>query len=288
MKIGAIDLQVLNDGIMHLDGGAMFGVVPRVLWERKLAPDTQNRVKMALRCLLIRHDGKTIVVDTGVGDKLDPKEADRFGIERDRGLVGELAAHGVTPEEVDIVVNTHLHMDHAGGNTTRRQGALAPTFPNAEYWIQRVEWEEATHPNERTRATYLPENLEPIATTGQVRLFDGPTDIVPGIHWLITSGHTRAHTSVLVESDHESALFTVDVCPFVAHLERLAWIPAFDIEPLVSLETKRHVIADILAHDRLVIFDHDPDVAVARLAGSTERWTVKTLTADVPASAEGH
>ena len=275
MKIGDIDVEILNDGFFHLDGGAMFGVVPRVLWEKKLPPDERDRVKMALRCLLIRHDGKTILIDTGIGDKLDSTEQGRFGVEREGGLLTELASHGVTPDKVDVVVDTHLHMDHAGGNTTRKLGALVPTFPNAEYWIQRIEWEEAVKPNERTRATYLPENLEPLAAAGQVRLIDGSVEIVPGVRWFSTPGHTRGHGSVLLESDDESALYTVDVCPFVAHLERLAWIPGFDVEPLVSLETKRQIIADVVTNNRLVIFDHDPDVIAARLVGTPERWTVE-------------
>jgi glyoxylase-like metal-dependent hydrolase (beta-lactamase superfamily II) len=275
MKIGEISVDILNDGYMHLDGGAMFGVVPRVLWEKKLPPDDRNRVRMALRCLLIRHDGKIILVDTGLGDKLDTAEQDRFGVERGRGLLGELASYGVTTDKVDVVVDSHLHLDHAGGNTTRQRGTLVPTFPNAEYWIQRIEWEEATHPNERTRATYLPENLDPLAVAGQVRLIDGSTEIVPGVRWFSTPGHTRGHGSVLIESAGESALFTVDVCPFVAHLERLAWIPGFDVEPLVSLETKRQIVADVLANDRFVIFDHDPDVIAARLVGSPDRWKVE-------------
>jgi len=275
LKIGEIDLQILNDGHWRLDGGAMFGVVPRVLWEKRLPPDDRNRVPMALRCLLIRASGKTIVVDTGVGDKFGPKEAEIYAVERDDGLVGRLASYGVTPEAVDVVVNTHLHFDHAGGNTTRRLGTVVPTFPNAEYWVQRGEWEDATHPNERTRTTYLADNLDPISQSGQLRLFDGSTEIIPGVSWLIAPGHTRAHTCVQIESGDQSAIFTVDVCPFVSQLERIAWVPAVDVEPLVSMETKRHIVADVLAHDRLVIFDHDPNVVAARLVGTPEKWTVK-------------
>lgn len=275
MKIGEIDLQILNDGHWKSDGGAMFGVVPRVLWGKKLPPDKRNRVRMALRCLLIRTDEKTIVVDTGIGDKLTAKETEIFAVEREEGLIGQLASYGVSPEAVDVVVNTHLHFDHAGGNTTNRLGAVVPTFPNAEYWVQRLEWDDATHPNERTRTTYLPDNLDPINQSGQLRLFDGSTEVVPGVSWRLAAGHTRAHTCLLIESGDQSALFTVDVCPFAAHLERLAWIAGVDLEPLVSMETKRQIIADVLAHDRLVIFDHDPNVVAARLAGTPEQWTVK-------------
>jgi glyoxylase-like metal-dependent hydrolase (beta-lactamase superfamily II) len=274
VKIGEITVDVLNDGYFRTDGGAMFGVVPRTMWERKLKPDDRNRVLMALRCLLLRVDGRTILVDTGVGDKLRPRDIEIFGIERKLGLLGALAALGVAPDQIDIVVDTHLHFDHAGGNTRLVGDVAVPTFPRAEYWVQRGEWEDATHPNERTRSTYLPENFEPIRESGRLRLFDGPTEIAPGVSWVMAPGHTPFHTCVLIESGQESILYTVDICPFVAHLERLAWVPGVDLEPLVAMETKRRVITDVLAHNRLVIFDHDPHVVSARLAGSGDRWTV--------------
>ena len=277
MKIGQISVDIINDGFFRTDGGAMFGVVPRTMWERKLRPDERHRVLMALRCLLLRVDGRTILIDTGVGDKLRPKDLELFGVDRPVGLIAALGSRGVTPDQIDVVVDTHLHFDHAGGNTRRENGVLAPAFPRAEYWVQRVEWEDATHPNERTRSTYLPENLEPILNSGQLRLFDGRTDVAPGVTWLMAPGHTRGHTCVLLHSDGESALFTVDICPFAAHLERIAWVPGVDLDPLVSMETKRQVIADVLAHDRLVIFDHDPKIVTARLSGTIERWTVDPI-----------
>ncbi|HEX5417762.1 MAG TPA: MBL fold metallo-hydrolase [Chloroflexota bacterium] len=274
MKIGSIDVDILTDGYFHLDGGAMFGVVPRPLWERKLPPDERNRVRLALRSLLIRAGGKTVIVDTGIGDKLSSKEAEIYRLERDGGLVSALAAHGLRPEDVDVVVDSHLHFDHCGGNTIRQGDQVVPTFPNAEYWIQRVEWDDAIHPNERTRTTYLAENLTPVADSGQLRLVEGSTEILPGVRWLATPGHTRAHTSVVIESGHDSAIYTVDVCPFVAHLERIAWVAAVDTEPLISMETKRSVIADALANNRLVLFDHDPNVLAARLSGTPEKYEV--------------
>jgi glyoxylase-like metal-dependent hydrolase (beta-lactamase superfamily II) len=277
MIIGDISVDVLNDGFFRTDGGAMFGVVPRTMWERKLTPDDRHRVMMALRCLLLRVGGRTILIDTGVGDKLRPKDIEIFGIQRPVGLLGELAAHGVSPDQIDVVVDTHLHFDHAGGNTRLDNDVAIPTFPRAEYWVQRGEWEDATHPNERTRSTYLPENLEPIQRSGQLRLFDGPATIAPGVSWIMAPGHTPYHTCVLIETDRESVLFTVDVCPFAAHLERLAWVPGVDLEPLVAMETKRRVIADILANDRLVIFDHDPRIVSARLGGTMERWTIEPV-----------
>lgn len=277
LKIGDVSVQIVNDGFWRSDGGAMFGVVPRTLWSRKLAPDERNRVTLALRTLLIRTKGTTILVDTGLGDKLSEKDQDIFGVERPVGLLDELARLGVAPEEVDLVVNTHLHLDHAGGNTVVRDGAPRPTFPRAEYWAQRQEWEDATHPNERTRSTYLAENLLPIQESGQLRLFDGEREIAPGVHWLLAPGHTRAHTAILIESGGQSALYPVDVCPFAAHLERVAWVPAVDLEPLVSMETKRRLVQDALSNDRLVIFDHDPNLEAGRLVGDHDRWTVEQV-----------
>src|SRR5262249_40959634 len=150
---------------------------------------------------------------------------------------------------------THLHLDHAGGNTIRRGESIVPTFPRAEYWVQQREWLDATHPNERTRSTYVPENVFPIEASGGLRLVDGPIQITPSVSWILAPGHTASHTCVLVEAAGKSMLFTVDVCPFVAHLERVAWIPAVDLEPLVAMETKRSIIADALGNKRLIVFD---------------------------------
>jgi glyoxylase-like metal-dependent hydrolase (beta-lactamase superfamily II) len=280
LKLGSVDVEILNDGFWRSDGGAMFGVVPRTVWERKLPPDEHNRVTLALRCLLIRDGGTMVLVDTGIGHKLSAKDQETYGVNRPSGLVAELASRGVTPADVDVVVNTHLHFDHAGGNTIQRGNAIAPTFPRAEYWIQRREWRDALSPNERTRSTYLPENFRPIEESGQVRLVEGASQVTPSVRWLTAPGHTAGHTCVLVESDGQSVLFTVDVCPFVAHLERIAWVPAVDVEPLRSMETKRALIADALAHDRLIVFDHDPRVVTARLTGSTERWQVEPVTTE--------
>lgn len=277
MRIGAIDLEIINDGYFYLDGGMMFGIVPRTLWERRLPPDDRNRVRLALRTLLIRAGERIIVVDTGVGDKFGVKEREIYRVERNGGQLAGLAEHGIQPADVDLVVNTHLHFDHAGGNTVIQDGQVIPTFPRAEYLAQRDEWDDAIQPNERTRASYLADNLRPVAAAGQLRLIEGETEIAPGVSWVRTPGHTRGHTSILIESEGESALFTADACPFISHLERLAWVAGIDLDPLTSMETKRRLIRDSLATDRLLIFDHDPNVAMARLAGTPERWEVRPV-----------
>jgi glyoxylase-like metal-dependent hydrolase (beta-lactamase superfamily II) len=172
---------------------------------------------------------------------------------------------GVAPEDVDIVVNTHLHSDHCGGNTTLRDGEVVPTFPNAEYWVQRLEYADAAFPNERTRATYLAENFASLYESGQMRLVDGETEIMPGVRCVVTPGHTRGHQSVVIERGGQTALYTGDMATFAVHFERLAWLTAYDVEPLVNLETKRAWQRWALAHDALVLFPHDTGTPMGRL-----------------------
>lgn len=265
-QIGDIELHLVSDGTVQADAGGAFGLVPRVLWSRVMDTDALNRVPMALNCLLIRTDGRLILVETGLGDKLTPKEAQVWGIERpEGGLVGSLNRIGVAPEDIDIVINTHLHWDHCGGNTVLRNDQIVPTFPNAEYWVQRLEYADAAFPNERTRATYLAENFVPLYTSGQLRLLNGEAEPIPGVRCVVTPGHTRAHQSVTIERDGEAALFTGDLATFAVHFERLAWITAYDVEPLITLETKRAWQHWALAHQALLIFPHDTGIPVGRL-----------------------
>jgi glyoxylase-like metal-dependent hydrolase (beta-lactamase superfamily II) len=268
-QIGDIAFYMVNDGVAWMDGGGAFGLVPRALWAQVMAPDEHNRVPMILNNLLILADGCTIVVDTGLGDKLTPKEEHIWGIDRPGGgLVAALQRVGVAPEDVDIVVNTHLHSDHCGGNTTRRDGKIVPTFPNAEYWVQRLEYADAAFPNERTRATYLSENFAPLYETGQIRLIDGATELAPGVWCVVTPGHTRAHQSVMIEQDGQAALYTGDMSTFAVHFERLAWLTAYDVEPLINLETKRTWQRWALAHEALILFPHDAGMPVGHLVES--------------------
>lgn len=264
MRIGDVQLDIVSDGRFWMDGGASFGLVPRVLWERVLPPDGLNRTPLALNCLLIRSAGRTILVDTGYGSKVPEKRRAILSLEREPGLPGALSALGLTAQDVDIVINTHLHADHCGGNTHSADGCLAPTYPRAEYWVQRLEWADALFPNERTRATYLPENLRPIEP--QIRLLDGDTRVTPEVRCMVTRGHTRAHQSVIIESRGETAIYLADLAPYAVHLERLAWIGANDVEPLETLETKRSLRRFALERNALLIFEHDPGLAVGRLS----------------------
>jgi len=275
MRIGDAVVHVLSDGEFRSDGGGVFGLVPRVLWEKHVDVDAFNRVPLALNCLLIISQGRRILVDTGYGNKLSAKQIEQCGLKRDRGLVSELALQGVQPEEIDIVVNTHLHSDHCGGNTVWREGMLQPTFPNAEYWVQRAEWAEASYPNERTRATYLPENLVPIKD--QLRLLNGDTWITSEVRCLVSRGHTRSHQSVTIQSRGQYAIYMGEVAPLTLGLERLVWIAAFDGEPFESLETRRKLRDWALDHDAVVFFNHDARCAIGKLRLEGGRYRVDPL-----------
>jgi glyoxylase-like metal-dependent hydrolase (beta-lactamase superfamily II) len=274
LQIGRVGIFLVSDGLAWLDGGGAFGLIPRVMWENLLAPDEFNRVPLSLNCLLIRSEGKTILVDTGVGNHPGDKQRQNFGLVRgkENGLMHALARLGIAPEEVNIVINTHLHADHCGGNTTfhDENKELVPSFPNAEYWIQRLEWADAALPNERTRAAYIAQNFSPLETTGQLNLMDGDTRVSKEVRTVITRGHTRAHQSVVIESEGEAALYTGDLATLAVHFERLAWVTAYDVEPLETIETKRHWQRWALERDALIIFPHDTQTPAAHLQKDSE------------------
>ncbi len=278
MLLGDVELTIVSDGRYWMDGGVHFGIVPRVLWEPIISPDEKHRVPMGLNCLLIQSQGKRILVDTGLGSKLSPKRKDMVGLERETGLVRELEKLGIAPTDVDIVINTHLHADHCGGNTTfDKDGEPVPTFPRAEYWVQRLEWADARYPNERTRGTYLPENLLPLEEQGQLRLLAGDTPVTQGVHCVVTRGHTRAHQSVVIQSQGKTAIYLGDLAPWKENIERLAWTPAGDVEPLENIETKRAVRQWILEEEALLVFEHDPRITAGYLRQRGDRLEVEPV-----------
>jgi glyoxylase-like metal-dependent hydrolase (beta-lactamase superfamily II) len=266
-KIGDIEIHLVSDGMVMMDSGGPWGLVPRALWSRYLEPDDQHRVPMVLTCLLVRAAGKTIVVDTGLGDKLTPKMVELWGLTRPHGTQIEgLARLGVQPEDVNIVIDTHLHGDHCAGNTIiAPDGTPVPAFPNAAYYVQRREYDDAMRPNERTRATYFPINYEPLIHSGQLTLLSGDTEIVPGVRTVCTPGHTPGHQSVLFESGGQSALFVSDLASYAIHFERLGWMTAYDVEPLVTLESKRKWQQWAIETNGLLIFQHDPKIMAGHL-----------------------
>ena len=265
--IGRWRVHAIQAGGMRLDGGAMFGVVPKPLWERRVPPDERNRIPMGMRCLLIEHEAGPVLIDTGAGNKEDAKFHDIYAIENG-GAHGPTAledglraAAGIEPGDIAWVLNTHLHFDHAGGNTHRLpDDTIAASFPNARYVVQRGEYDFATHTNERTAGSYFPRNYVPLHQAGMFELVDGETEILPGIRLIPTPGHVPYHQSVLLESGGERALFLADLIPTAAHLP-LPWIMGYDVEPLVTLETKRRILRTAAEEEWLLIFEHDARVA---------------------------
>lgn len=267
LRVGDFEIELINDGTVRVDPGGPFGLVPRALWSRYFQPDDYGQLPMCTVNLLVKAHGKKIIIDTGNGTKQEPKTLAFQRMDRTDGdLITGLARLGVHPQEIDLVINTHLHGDHAGGNTRYDEnGAIIATFPNAEYVVQRREYEDAMHPNERTAATYLPMNYAPLVERGQMRLLEGDADLLPGIRGVVTPGHTPGHMSVILESGGQHALFTCDMASYAVHFERLGWMTAYDVEPLVTLETKRRWQQWALETSALLIFPHDPLRPVGRL-----------------------
>jgi glyoxylase-like metal-dependent hydrolase (beta-lactamase superfamily II) len=264
-RLGALELCVLDDGIIRQDAGATFGLVPRLMWQRYTPDlDEQNRIPVGNNSLLVRSVGKTILLETGVGTK-PTRAPGAMDIEQTGRLFESLSKAGVRPDEIDVVVNTHLHFDHCGGNTQIVDGKPASAFPRARYFIQKVEWESATHPNERTRGTYLAENFEPLEDAGQVELMSGEADIAEGVRVVPAPGHTEAHCVIELESGGQFALYVGEISQHPVMLERLAWISAFDVLPLVSLATKRRMMDWAAEKRALIVSVHAPFPGLGRL-----------------------
>jgi methylmalonyl-CoA epimerase len=255
--VGDLEVISLCDGSFRLDGGAIFGVVPRSVWGSRFAADEHNRVELAVRQLVVRGT-RTMLIDAGFGDKTDETFRRNFAVERGRNLDHALADAGLGVEDIDIVLATHLHWDHAGGFTVRDAGGrLRPRFPRARYVVRRGEWEEATHPNARTRGNYVPDDFVPLMSAGVLEMVDEDQTIMPGVKVRRTGGHTGHHQMVLIESNGQRAAFPADMMPTSAHLSP-AWIAAVDLFPMETLTAKQAFIAEAAAHRTLVFFDHDP------------------------------
>jgi len=278
-----LTVHAVHAGRLWLDGGAMFGVVPKPLWSRKIEADDRNRIPLATRCLLVEAGGRRMLVDSGVGTKEDEKFEDIYGVEAgpppgsdaDSRLEASLAEIGVAPEDVDLVLSTHLHFDHAGGNTVVAEGdggegdgaEIRPAFPNATYLIRRGEWEFAHRDNERIQASYLKHNFDPLRRAGVVELLDGDEEVLPGVRTRRTAGHTPHHQSVIFEDGETTLCYLADLVPTSAHV-RLPWIMGYDVEPLVTLESKRELLTRAAEERWTLIFEHDPEVAAGRAVPS--------------------
>lgn len=275
IQLGGLSLELIPTGRFRLDGGAMFGVVPKVLWERVARPDEKNRIELALNCLLVRDGKRTIVVETGMGEKWGPKERQIYALSSNGGLREELRRRGVTPESVDVVILTHLHFDHAGGATVAaNQADIVPAFPNAIHYVQREEWEFATHANERTRASYLPENYQPLFKEGMLKFLQGEQEVLPGISVLPLPGHTPGLQGVLLRGREGTALFPSDLIPTVAHLP-IPYIMGYDVLPLTTLETKKRVFPRALREEWKLVLVHEPATPIGTLREEQGRITFK-------------
>lgn len=238
----------------------MFGVVPKVLWERCCAADELNRIPLSLTCLLIRAHGTNILVDTGLGSKEDMKFQKMFAVDRSVCLEQSLKRLGLSRDDIDLVINTHLHFDHAGGNTMHNgNGTLTPAFPKARYAVQRGEYDDAVQANERTKASYRPDNFMPVSEADRWDLLDGDTELLPGITVVVTPGHTRYHQSIKIESEGQTAFYLGDLIPTACHLP-LPYIMGYDLTPVQTLETKRRVLDRACEEHWLLFFEHDPAI----------------------------
>ncbi|HSB90796.1 MAG TPA: MBL fold metallo-hydrolase [Anaerolineales bacterium] len=278
MKFGDLEIHTVSDGLVHVDAGGPFGLVPRPLYAPEYTPDESNTIPMALTCLLVRSGGQTILIDTGLGDKLDAAGQARWRLERPLGgLVEALARLGVSPEDVDIVVNTHLHGDHCGGNTRHVDGQVVATFPRATYLVQRMEWADASHPDARTRSTYALENFEPLLRESRMRLLHGDTTVAPGVRCIVTPGHTHAHQSLLLEDGGWHGFYPADLASYAVHLARLSWMTAYDAEPLETLRTKRQWQPWLAEREATIFFEHDAGLPIGRLVRHEGRFEIEPI-----------
>lgn len=267
MKIGQLRVEPIYDGLIWLDGGAMFGIVPKTLWSQVTQPDVYNRIKLGMYPLLIFTDPK-ILIDTGIGNKSSAKMQKNYRIDGGH-LLDSLHAFNVEPQDIDLVINTHLHFDHAGGNTWQHHHTITPTFPNAQYLIQRDEWNAANTFTELTQASYLTENIDSLQD--QVTLIDGTKEIIPGVTVIQTGGHTTGHQIVKITSGDSSGIYLGDLIPTTSHLP-LPYIMAYDLNPLVTLKVKKDVLAQATKEKWALFFEHDPIIQSGSVKYQEEQY----------------
>ena len=253
--LGDFELTVVSDGTYLLDGGGFFGVVPKSLWSKKVAADDQNRVAAGLNSLLVRTGEKNVLIETGIGNKLSERMVRIYT--QPAKLLENLYSAGMAPEDIDIVINTHLHFDHCGWNTVRQDGKIAPTFPRAKYYAPEGEWQYARHPSERDAISFISENYDPLVESGQMALLKGGEEIVPGISVKTFPGHTAHMQAVIVRSGGLTACYISDLIPTSAHID-LTWGMAFDLYPLQTIESRKQYYAEAIPERWLTVFTHDP------------------------------
>jgi glyoxylase-like metal-dependent hydrolase (beta-lactamase superfamily II) len=279
ISLGNFTVYGLRDGFFHLDGGAMFGVVPKVLWEKVYKPDSLNRIKLGLNSLLIDTQDKLILIDTGIGEDLQKKIYDYYSVEREPGLVGELENRGYAAKDIDFVINTHLHFDHCGGNTYMDQhGKFVPTFSNARYVIQKGEWETAMDPGARDRPSYVRSAFLPIKEHGQLDMVEGDSRIIDGVSVMMTEGHTSSHQIVKVESGGDILFFLGDLIPTSSHVN-LPYVMSYDLYPVKTLESKEKFLKQAVENDWIIALNHDPEYFFGKISKPDKKFIFNPLKA---------
>lgn len=261
-RLGDWELVALRDGFFRLDGGSMFGVIPKTLWERKKPADERNRIHLGLNCLLMRGPRAVVLVESGIGGKMSPGDEDIYGLERDEGILAQLGHEGITPRDIDFVIHSHLHLDHCGWATIHDGASFCPTFPRARYVIQEREWRAATRPDRRSRASYDPRNFAPLGEGERLLPVDGEAEIVTGLKVVHTGGHTPGHQIVYLETGDSRCVFLGDLVPTVAHL-KINWHMGWDLFPLELMSVKERVLRDAVEGDDLLFFTHEDGPAFA-------------------------
>jgi glyoxylase-like metal-dependent hydrolase (beta-lactamase superfamily II) len=277
LSLGRFQIHGLRDGFFHLDGGAMFGVVPKPLWEKKYPADGLNRIRLGLNSILVETGELNVLVETGIGTHLDQKFHDLYSIENEPGLVGALKSIGLEREDIHLVINTHLHFDHCGGNTViDEKGHDVPTFPLAEYIIQKGEWEDAHNPTARDKPSYLKRYFDPLEEQGQLRLVDGNTEVGEGIEVLLAPGHTSHHQVVKIESEGQALVFLGDMVPTSGHVG-LSYVMSYDLFPLETIKSKEEYYRMALEGDWILAFNHDPDIYFGKIRRKEDKFVFSPL-----------
>ena len=274
--LGNLQLTTVSDGSFRLDGGAMFGVVPRPLWEKQAPPDDRGRIMLAMRALLVEADWGRMLIDCGAGDRLEAKWSEIFGLERARSLDHTLAEAGIAPDAIDVVLLTHLHFDRAGGAVVRTATGLAPRFPRARYVIRRGEWDDAIRTHPRSRGSYFLDDFVPLEQAGVVDFFDDDREIKPGVRVVRAAGHTAHHQVVYLESGDKTAVFAADAVATQAHIQD-NWIAALDLYPMDSFAFKQRFLREAIDREHLIYFDHDPSISAGYIREKDGKRSVQRV-----------
>jgi len=275
MKIGKYEINTVATGTLGLDGGAMFGVIPKVLWERTNPADEKNRITLGMRCLLLQSDSKKILVDTGVGDHWDSKISKIYRMDKSESeLTRSLNKLGIKHDEITDVILTHMHFDHTGGATKFENDKMVPTFPNATYYIQRDHFNWAKDPSDRDKASFFPERFLPLAEEGILKQIDGNENFDDNIQFIVTNGHTFGHQMIKISDSSNILLYCGDLMPTSSHVP-LPYIMGYDLQPLVTLDEKKKYLSEAVEENWKIIFEHDPYTTAAAITKTGKGFVVK-------------